>query len=222
MIVGNYRTLRFVESVGPGKSALLAGATVVGAVAIGSDVFQVAGIQGTWQRLAFIVVFGVLLVSGLSLTVLVRWWLLYRALRDFVRRIPITKDTILVSGGPGGAIAAGMLSKVAQESLTLDEPPSLLVIDTEYDRDQNVLCGRGTTVTIDQSRAVLCVASHVGTGRLLEEMKRSLKLPPTTKTFALVHSPECRQSVDFALHSGRRNILPWPRAGSIGKVIVDK
>jgi hypothetical protein len=219
-ISGRYASLRFVERFGSlGSSLLLAAGIIVGIVAIASDLFQIGGIQGTWARLGLAVLTGILMAGGLSLTTLVRWWLLYRALRDFVQKIPITKDTILVSGGPGGAIAAGMLSKAAQERLQLEEPPSLLVIDTEYDRSQRVLCARGIKVQVEHPERVLCVASHVGSGRLLAEMKKALGLPSATRTFALVYNPDCRLDVDFALHEGRRSILPWPRAGGEGNVV---
>src|SRR6266571_2888630 len=78
--------------------------------------FQIGGVTGSPGALAVVVVACTTVVVTLALILhALRWWLVYTAVKSFVRNrlwgTHITQDTVLVGGSGGGGIAVGMVAK---------------------------------------------------------------------------------------------------------------
>ena len=113
------------------RSATAIGTVVFAGSLIGLvwTVADAAGIKGS-VPLAIILIFscglGAMLVSVVAGPL--RWFILFRAIRDYVRihlLRDLTAEKILIGIGPGGAIAVGMVAKAIRD-LGCD-PPSVLV-----------------------------------------------------------------------------------------------
>jgi hypothetical protein len=143
-------------------------------------VADAAGIKGS-VPLAIILIFscglGAMLVSVVAGPL--RWFILFRAIRNYVRihlLRDLTAEKILIGIGPGGAIAVGMVAKAIRD-LGCD-PPSVLVFDMRYEtRGSNPRVGAlwPDNYQLDSSRCWI-IQGNVSSGRSLQELQERLSL----------------------------------------------
>jgi hypothetical protein len=198
------------------RSATAVGAAVLAGSLVGLvwTVAEAAGVKGSVPLAVLLIFFcglGAALVSIVAGPL--RWFILFKAIRDYVRSylLPdLTAEKILVGIGPGGAIAVGMVAKAIRDLGC--EPPSVLVFDMRYEaRGSNPQIGAlwPQDHLIDTSRCWI-IQGNISSGRSLQELQERFSLK-NCPIFAFVVSEHVavRENVTHYMAVGSRNVLPW-------------
>ncbi|MCZ7567041.1 MAG: hypothetical protein M5U01_00380 [Ardenticatenaceae bacterium] len=174
-----------------------------------------AGVTGSPLLLLGLILLGIVLALSVALIAsLLKWWLLFEAIKSYIKKYllrRLTDKEILLGIGPGGAIAVGMVAKAIR--VLGYEPPSVVVIDHHYDRigaDPSIGTLIAPELKLPKERCWI-VQGHIGSGRSLRVFRERLNLQDVP-VFAFVVSKEAaaREKIDAALAVGSRSILPWP------------
>jgi hypothetical protein len=198
------------------RSATLVGGAIFAGSLLGLlwTVAEAAGVRGS-------VPLAVLLIiscgSGAAIISIVagplRWYILFRAVRDYVRLHllhDLTAEKVLVGIGPGGAIAVGMVAKAIRDLGC--QPPSVLVFDMRYEaKGSNPKIGAlwPQDQRLDKSRCWI-IQGNVSSGRSLHELQERFSLKDCP-VFAFVVSEHValRENIAHYMVVGTRNVLPW-------------
>jgi hypothetical protein len=198
------------------KPAKLVGGVISAGTLLGLTwtVAEAAGVRGsTPLAILLIITCG----SGVAIMSVVagplRWYILFRAVRDYVRLHllrDLTPEKILVGIGPGGAIAVGMVAKAIRDLGC--QPPSVLVVDMRYEakgNNPNVGALWHQDQGFNNSQCWI-IQGNVSSGRSLHELqvRFSLKDCPV---FAFVVSEHValRENIAHYMVVGTRDVLPW-------------
>lgn len=174
-----------------------------------------AGMIGSPMLLLGLIVLGIVVALGVGLIAsLLKWWLLFEAIKSYIEKHLLRKLTdkeVLLGIGPGGAIAVGMVAKAIR--VLGYEPPSVIVIDHHYGHigaDPSIGALLSSDLNLPKERCWI-VQGHIGSGRSLRVLRERLNLQDVP-VFAFVVSQEAtaREKIDAALVVGSRTILPWP------------
>jgi len=190
-------------------------ASVLGVLAALWLLCEVFGFSGSLARGAILLGLSISIVGGIALALRVLGWsVLFLAVKSYVRERfanKVSRDTILVGIGPGGAIAVGMVSKAVREIRGFS--PSVLVFDMAWTGTGNPPdIGRlfPPDFTLDSSR-VWIIQGDIRTGSSLRKFQDLYHLE-SAKVFAFVASKDYlfRNRISDYMTTGSRKILPWP------------
>lgn len=180
-------------------------------------VWSAAGQDGSPAFLAIAGIASLLYAGALFLFAkFFRWPILFFVVKRYIllKMIPegAFKNKILVSCGPGGALAVGLVSKALQKLGC--ETPLSIIVDAEYLKNGHVeMCKLLPYGFSLEGKDCLIVHSYSGTGKSLEQLRTRLRIP-NAKVFSFIISRdlELRNSINYYIHVGDRGAIPWPQS----------
>lgn len=199
-----------------GAAGLSAAAALFGVLCAGIWIaLEIVGVPGGPITALVIVSTAIACVAILTLFKPLRWALLSRLLSSWTDSFRGPYPDFLLGIGPGGAIIAGMLSKlIADKSGT---EPIVFVIDRNFEWK-----GPSLEVTLDSTSTsatglgphvgnMLVVTPEVHSGNTLAKVVAHLgTLSIPCQTFSVVVSPNACIKVDYSIvESDRTGLIPW-------------